>query len=67
MELFRGLSGASGAFACAGAACDHAVGVGEVFPAVLAYHDPAQGFVAGSEGAYSVSAVSADGACSHGW
>ncbi len=42
---------ACGAFAGAGGACDDAVGGGEVFPAVLAYHDPAEGFVGGAEGA----------------
>jgi len=45
------LSGACAAFACAGGACDDEVGVGEVSPAVLAYHYPAEFFVAGAEGA----------------
>ncbi len=50
-RCFVVLSGACAAFAGAGGACDDAVGVGEVSPAVLAYHDPAECFVAGAEGA----------------
>ena len=45
------LSLACCASAGAGGACDDAVGVAEVSPAVLAYHDPAEGFVGGAEGA----------------
>ena len=56
---------ACGAFAGAGGACDDAVVVGEVSPAVLAYHYPAEFFVAGAEGADVCSCFAAEGACSH--
>ena len=59
------LSWACGAFAGASGACDDAVGVGEVSPAVLAYHYPAECFVAGAEGAGVCSCFAAEGACSH--
>ena len=59
------LSGACAAFAGACGACDDEVGVGEVFPAVLAYHYPAEVFVAGAEGADVCSSFAAEGACSH--
>jgi hypothetical protein len=53
------LSLACCASAGARGACDDAVGVCEVSPAVLADHDPAEGFVGGAEGAYAFAAGSA--------
>ena len=59
------LAGACAAFAGACGSGDDAVGVGEVFPAVLAYHYPAEVFVAGAEGADVCSGFAAECACSH--